>query len=252
MVIEIGIDPTIELGPVTLAWHGITIALGIVIGGVATARYARGSGLDTERLSAVGLLLVVFGLVGGRLLYLIESGNIADPGEWLGTRGFSLNGGVVLVAGAIGMYILVERLSLRPRRNRHRLCARSGHRARRRLHQRRALRSAVELLARRAQHPSGGRHARPGGRLSLGRPLRGSARRGDLRPPLAPSPPLSPPDDAALCGGGPVRRGAVRRGLLPPRQRRACAGAVQSPVDKPRSSPCRRPRCALGATALQA
>lgn len=106
-------DPTIELGPITLAWHGITIALGIVIGGGATARYAREALLDTERLSTVGLLLVVFGLLGARLLYLIESGNIADPGEWLGTRGFSLNGGVVLVAVAIGMYVLLERLSLR-------------------------------------------------------------------------------------------------------------------------------------------
>lgn len=27
-VITIGMDPTIELGPITLAWHGITIAIG--------------------------------------------------------------------------------------------------------------------------------------------------------------------------------------------------------------------------------
>lgn len=112
-VIEIGIDPTIELGPVTLAWHGITIALGIVVGGVATARYARERGLDLERLSTLGLLLVVCGIVGARVLYLIESGDIADPREWLGTRGFSLNGGVVLVAVAIGVYIRREQLSLR-------------------------------------------------------------------------------------------------------------------------------------------
>ncbi len=112
-VIEIGIDPTIELGPVTLAWHGITIALGIVVGAVATARYARERGLDLERLSTLGLLLVVCGMVGARLLYLIESGDIADPGEWLGTRGFSLNGGVVAVAVAIGVYIRRKRLSLR-------------------------------------------------------------------------------------------------------------------------------------------
>jgi hypothetical protein len=32
-VITVGLDPTIELGPLTLAWHGITIALGILIGG---------------------------------------------------------------------------------------------------------------------------------------------------------------------------------------------------------------------------
>jgi phosphatidylglycerol:prolipoprotein diacylglycerol transferase len=112
-VIEIGIDPTIELGPITLAWHGIAIAVGIVIGALATARYARELELDTERLSTIGLLVVVFGIVGARLLHLIESGQIADPGEWLGTRGFSLNGGVVLVAVAIGAYIRRERLSLR-------------------------------------------------------------------------------------------------------------------------------------------
>ena len=111
-VIEIGIDPTIELGPITLAWHGITIAVGIVIGALATARHARERGLDTERLSTIGVLLVGFGLLGARLLYLIESGDIADPSRWLGTRGFSLNGGVALVAVAIGVYVRRERLSL--------------------------------------------------------------------------------------------------------------------------------------------
>jgi hypothetical protein len=33
----IGIDPTIEVGPVEVAWHGLTIAIGIVIGGIAVA-----------------------------------------------------------------------------------------------------------------------------------------------------------------------------------------------------------------------
>lgn len=51
-VIEIGIDPTIELGPVTLAWHGITIALGMVIGGPATARHARELGSKVIEASA--------------------------------------------------------------------------------------------------------------------------------------------------------------------------------------------------------
>lgn len=48
--ITIGIDPTIELGPVTVAWHGLTIAVGIVIGGLVAAREARRRGLDTEPL----------------------------------------------------------------------------------------------------------------------------------------------------------------------------------------------------------
>jgi prolipoprotein diacylglyceryltransferase len=37
----IGIDPTIEVGPVEVAWHGLTIAIGIVIGGIAVAAQYR-------------------------------------------------------------------------------------------------------------------------------------------------------------------------------------------------------------------
>jgi prolipoprotein diacylglyceryltransferase len=40
-VITIGIDPMIHLGPVTLAWHGLTIAIGILIGGLTARGDAR-------------------------------------------------------------------------------------------------------------------------------------------------------------------------------------------------------------------
>ena len=33
-VITVGIDPMINLGPVTLSWHGLTIAAGVAIGGL--------------------------------------------------------------------------------------------------------------------------------------------------------------------------------------------------------------------------
>jgi len=48
-VITIGIDPTIEIGPVTVAWHGLMIAVGIVVGGLAAASDTRRRGLDPER-----------------------------------------------------------------------------------------------------------------------------------------------------------------------------------------------------------
>jgi prolipoprotein diacylglyceryltransferase len=78
-VITIGIDPTIELGPVTIAWHGLTIAIGILIGGLAVALDARRRGLDPERVYAIGLILVVGALVGGRAFYLLEHGQLDDP-----------------------------------------------------------------------------------------------------------------------------------------------------------------------------
>jgi hypothetical protein len=41
-VITIGIDPTIELGPVTIAWHGLTIAIGIACCSSPSPSPARG------------------------------------------------------------------------------------------------------------------------------------------------------------------------------------------------------------------
>lgn len=105
-VIRIGISPEIHIGPVTLAWHGLTIAIGILMGGLAARRWARERGLDPEPLFTLGALLAVAGIVGGRLLYVLEHG-----GPLLGTRGFTFDGGVVLAALLIAGYVWRTRLS---------------------------------------------------------------------------------------------------------------------------------------------
>jgi phosphatidylglycerol---prolipoprotein diacylglyceryl transferase len=111
-VITIGIDPTIEIGPITLAWHGLTIAVGIVIGGLAVALDARRRGLEPERVYAIGLIVVVGALVGGRAFYLLEHGRLDDPGAWIGTVGFTFYGGFIAAALGIAYYVRRERLSL--------------------------------------------------------------------------------------------------------------------------------------------
>jgi phosphatidylglycerol:prolipoprotein diacylglycerol transferase len=111
-VITIGIDPTIELGPVTIAWHGLTIAIGILVGGVAVALDARRRGLDPERVYAIGMILVIGALVGGRAFYLLEHGQLDDPGAWFGTTGFTFYGGFIAAALGIAYYIRRERLSV--------------------------------------------------------------------------------------------------------------------------------------------
>jgi phosphatidylglycerol:prolipoprotein diacylglycerol transferase len=90
-VITIGIDPTIELGPITIAWHGLTIAIGIVIGGLAVAHDARRRGLA---------------------FYLLEHGELDDPGAWLGTTGFTFYGGFIAVALGIAYYVRRQKLSI--------------------------------------------------------------------------------------------------------------------------------------------
>lgn len=114
-VITIGLDPEIELGPITIAWHGLTIAIGIVIGGFAAARWLRDRDLPVDPLYTVGGVLAVGGIVGGRLFYVLERDPSAllVPSELFGTRGFTFDGGVILAAVMIALYI--RRAGLNPR-----------------------------------------------------------------------------------------------------------------------------------------
>ena len=109
-VITIGIDPTTEIGPITLAWHGITIALGIGVGAVVGAIYGRNRGLEVARFYTIAIILVVASLIGGRLFFLAEHDQLFDPGEWFGTQGFTLWGGVVGAGIGIAVYSWHERL----------------------------------------------------------------------------------------------------------------------------------------------
>jgi phosphatidylglycerol---prolipoprotein diacylglyceryl transferase len=110
-VITIGIDPTIDIGPVTIAWHGLTIAIGILIGSLAAAYDARWRGLDPQRLYAIAMIVLVGALVGGRAFYLLEHGQLADAGAWFASTGFTFWGGFIAAGFGIAYYVRRERLS---------------------------------------------------------------------------------------------------------------------------------------------
>jgi phosphatidylglycerol---prolipoprotein diacylglyceryl transferase len=111
-VIKIGIDPEIHIGPITLAWHGLMIAVGIVVGGFFVAADTRRRGLDPERVYTIGVILVVGALVGGRVFYLIEHGRLDEPDAWFSNTGFTFYGGFIASALGIAYYMRRERLSL--------------------------------------------------------------------------------------------------------------------------------------------
>lgn len=108
-VITVGIDPTIELGPVTLAWHGVMTAVGIAAGGWLATRFAREQDLDTDRLLNVIAIMTLAGIVGARFFYLAvaEPAALLHPGEWLGTRGFAIYGAVI--AGPVAAWLYLRR-----------------------------------------------------------------------------------------------------------------------------------------------
>ncbi len=101
-------DPIfLSIGPLDLRWYGILIALGVVLGAIWTVRAARARGLDPEWLLDMAPWMVLAGLVGARLVYVLTSpAAFFGPGGnpmmafavWQG--GLSIHGGV---AGVIGV-----------------------------------------------------------------------------------------------------------------------------------------------------
>lgn len=112
-VITIDIDPEFQLGPLTVAWHGLTIALGILTGALVAARWLRERGLDVEPMYNFGALAAVGGIVGARVFFLLEHdpGGLLAPDRLLSSHGFTFDGGVILAAILIAAYIHRQRLT---------------------------------------------------------------------------------------------------------------------------------------------
>lgn len=113
--ISIGIDPTIELGPLTLAWHGIGIAAGIAVGAAFGRRYAIERGLDPEALLSAVVVIALAGIVGARLFFFIENdpGALVQPGELFGSNGFAFYGAMIFGTLAAALFLWRSGLGLR-------------------------------------------------------------------------------------------------------------------------------------------
>jgi phosphatidylglycerol:prolipoprotein diacylglycerol transferase len=106
--IDIGIDPTIlDKGGIEITWHGLFTAVGVVMGVAVATWFARRSGYKEDQIYNVALALVIGGIIGARLLYVIE--NWSDFEDDLGnifevnTGGISIYG--ALIGGTIGAWL---------------------------------------------------------------------------------------------------------------------------------------------------
>jgi len=110
-------DPIlIQIGPIALRWYGLLIVIGVLIGSVWALREARRRGMDGDALLDMAPLLVLAGLVGARLVYVLTS-----PSAFFGPGGRPLDafavwqGGISIHGGILG--ILVAVFVLAPRKN---------------------------------------------------------------------------------------------------------------------------------------
>ncbi len=105
-------DPIfVQIGPLAVRWYGLLIAAGVLVGAIWALRLAEKRGLDPEKLLDMALWLVIAGVVGARLVYVLTSpsaffgpgGNPIDAFKvWQG--GISIHGGVIGVMFAMWLY----------------------------------------------------------------------------------------------------------------------------------------------------
>ena len=67
--------PTIELGPLSLHTFGVATAAGVLIGVHLLQRHGRRHGLDLASLSRLATRLVLAGLIGARVAYVLSRGD---------------------------------------------------------------------------------------------------------------------------------------------------------------------------------
>ena len=101
----------LNLGPLAIRWYGFLIAAGVVAGSLWAVRAARKRGLDPDTLLDSAVWLVLGGIVGARLVYVLTSpGNFFGAGSnfldvfkvWEG--GISIHGGIIGVMVALHFY----------------------------------------------------------------------------------------------------------------------------------------------------
>lgn len=91
--------PTLEVGPLTLRTFGLFVALGILAGIMLAARRNERYGIPARQTERIALLLVVVGLVGARLLWVVTNLDVlTSPWQvfavWQG--GLQFSGGFIL------------------------------------------------------------------------------------------------------------------------------------------------------------
>lgn len=116
--LRVGLSPVAtHLGPISLYWYGLFVAIGFIAAIWVGSREAEHDGLDSDQLLSATLVAALFGLLGARLYFILENnpGYYLDPKNvgqalslWQG--GLSFYGGIF--AGVLGAWIYGSRHNL--------------------------------------------------------------------------------------------------------------------------------------------
>lgn len=109
--------PSIHLGSLTIYSFGLMLVVGAHVALYFFLRELKRKGLGSGLGIALTIVVAVAGLVGARLLSLLENWTafLADPlHQALSAGGLSFNGGLLLAIGAVYVYLRRRRISFLP------------------------------------------------------------------------------------------------------------------------------------------
>lgn len=105
-----------QFGPLAIRWYGILIATGVLLGTTLAHREAIRRGQDPDKILNAIVLTVLFGLLGGRLYYVLFNWEYygANPTKifavWEG--GLAIHGGLIVGAVTAILYCRYGRMSI--------------------------------------------------------------------------------------------------------------------------------------------
>lgn len=119
LYININIDPNLgTIGPFQITWHGVFTALGIAAAVIVAAYFGKKHGILEDDVYNVALWGVPGGIVGARLLYVIEHASTFKsdlPSVFsINEGGISIYGGII--GGALVAFLYAYRAKLPKRR----------------------------------------------------------------------------------------------------------------------------------------
>lgn len=113
-----------HIGPIAIRAYGVMLSLSFFVGLWLIQREAKRVGVNPDRIATLGFVLIIFGVIGARLGYVLYhwsefSDNllsIINPfasGEYVGIAGLNLQGGLILGFVAGLFYLRRHRISTR-------------------------------------------------------------------------------------------------------------------------------------------
>ncbi|TET42970.1 MAG: prolipoprotein diacylglyceryl transferase [Dehalococcoidia bacterium] len=113
-MLVIGIDPiAFSIGPLTVTWYGITVALAAIVLFAITFRELKRLGISGDIMYGLFPCGIIGAIIGARLFHVVDYWDyyVTHPGEIIGFAGLSLYGAIIGAVVAALIYVTVKKMS---------------------------------------------------------------------------------------------------------------------------------------------